>query len=133
MGEKEAIMMASVLVSIFALAAGANQFVALFRNIFPRPEKSEKRDVTISDKSASQKDFEEHCKENNRMFEQMRQEASRRGSDLFSKIEENRRDLSAEITCVKESVAGLEAESRIGNQRMSHMDGKLDRLLERKH
>jgi len=100
---------------------------------FVQRGKAQKRDVTIYSEAASQKDFEEHCKENDRIFEQLRRDGSDRSSRLFTKIEENRKELSGDITCVKESVAGLEAESRIANQRMSNMDGKLDRLLERKH
>jgi hypothetical protein len=95
--------------------------------------KAQKRDVELVKESASQKDFDDHCKENTRMFEQMRAEASKRGKDLFDKIEETKDQLGGEITKVKESVAGLDATSKITNQLITSMDGKLNRLHERKH
>lgn len=117
----------------FILALSLLGNVASMIMSFVQRGKAQKRDVTIYSEAASQKDFEEHCRENKRMFDQIQQNASERGRNLFEKIEENRKELSAEITCVKESVAGLEAESKMTNQMIARMDGKLDRLREGKH
>lgn len=139
MGEKEAIIMASVLVSIFALAAGTNSIVTLFRNIFPR-ERTEKRDVTINSGSPTKQEFDSHVEANEKefdalkdQFDQLRQDASARSSNVFRRMEENKDTVVRDVTCVKESVAALEAEMKLTNQRMSEMNGKLDRLIERKH
>lgn len=133
MSEKELIMMAAVLVSLFALAGGANQFIALFKNLSKTNGGAEERKVTMAASAATKQEFDQHVQENSRMFEQMRAEASKRGRDLFEKIEDTKSELGKEITCVRESVAGLEKQGEITNQLMARMDGKLDRLHERKH
>jgi hypothetical protein len=117
----------------FILALSLLGNVASMIMSFVQRGRAQKRDVTIYSEAASQKDFDDHCKENTRMFEQIQQQASQRGRDLFNKIEENRKELSDEITCVKESVAGLEKQGEITNRLIASMDGKLDRLHEKKH
>lgn len=99
--------------------------------------------VAMEKEFTAKRDFENHLAENKREHENLfskiggvdRGAAQRLSDELKSLRQERKEDVSElheKVNDVAKSVAGLEKETELQNQKMSSMDAKLDRLIERR-
>ncbi len=84
--------------------------------------RTQKREVSFEFEPASKQEFDKHVAHTSRMHD-----------ILFDEIRKVNGNTAKDIRETGERVAGVEKQVELLNQRMTQIDNKLDRLIERKH
>lgn len=131
-----------IALAIFGLAGGINQVLGIVDRIKGKPH-AEQLQASNEHLSARFDQLEQDVESLRDEIRAERGTAHRESDDrrraVYSKIEDLRIELKMDgqtlhdkIVAVATQVAGLETSSHLTNQRIAQIDGKLDRLIERK-
>jgi hypothetical protein len=116
-----------VLGFLLSIAGNVVGLIAFFR----KPTKQQ-REVSFSFEPASKVEFDRHVKLTNQTLEKLARDSDERRRAIYEKLEKLGDRMGADVTQVREHVAGLERGFELLDQRMVLMDQKLDRAIERR-
>ena len=88
--------------------------------------------VEMVESLVSKEDFREHVREDNAVHEQLFAKLSGVGRGADTKISAEITAVHNRVNAIQQSIGSLEATTEIQNQQLQRMDGKIDRLIERK-